>query len=100
MSLSGGSTQDTGSIPRIGSDTDRWTVAEGDYAGSPLIVRANVTARQWRGHSSLGIKLGFAVPLNEPNPDGLPVPAENDQLNAIEDVIVHEVLPTRKASTP
>ena len=91
MLPSGGSTRDIGLLPRIGSNTDRWAVAEGDYGGSPLIVRSNITARQWCGHSSLGVKLGFAVPLSEPNHGGLPSPTENERLNAVEDAIISEV---------
>ena len=33
----------------VGLDTDRWIVAEGNYDGSPVIVRSNVTCRQWCG---------------------------------------------------
>ena len=43
------------------------------------------------GHSGLPIKLGFAIPLNSPNENGLPDPDENWQLNDVEDVILREV---------
>jgi hypothetical protein len=96
MLPSGGNMQDMGSLPQIGSDTDRWVLAEGDYGGSPLIVRSNVSARPWCGHEALVIKLGFAVPLNEPNPGELPDPVENEQLNTIEDIIIDEVAANAK----
>jgi hypothetical protein len=64
---------------------------EGMYDGSPLIVRLNDSAKRWLAHKSLGIKLGFAVPLNEPNEGGMPNPEENEQLNEVEDVVLEEV---------
>jgi len=78
-------------LPSISSDEHRWTLAQGDHDGAPLIIRFNSSIREWVGHKELGIKLGFAVPLNAPNEGGLPHPDENEQLNGIEDVIVREV---------
>ena len=37
------------------------------------------------------IRLGFAIPLNRPNDGGLPDPAENEELNEVEDIIRREV---------
>jgi hypothetical protein len=83
--------KDLNALPALSSDDHQWSIAEGNYVGSPLIVRINTSAKEWIGHKSLSIKLGFAVPLNSPNDGGLPNPEENQQLNGVEDVILREV---------
>jgi hypothetical protein len=83
--------KDISTIPPIDPDAHRWGIAEGSYDNSPLLLRINATAKEWVGHKDLGIKLGFAVPLNSPDDGGLPTPEENYQLNDVEDAIVREV---------
>lgn len=83
--------KDISLLPALSSDDLKWGVAQAVYGGSPLIVRFNSSASEWAGHPALPIKLGLAVPLNSPVEGGLPEPAENQQLDAIEDVIVREV---------
>lgn len=78
-------------LPPLSADNCIWGVAQSGLETSPLIVRYNESAREWVGHKELTIKLGFAIPLNSPNEGGLPNPDENEQLNAIEDIIVREV---------
>lgn len=78
-------------LPGMSDDTQTWGVAQANYEGSPLLIRYNEAAKDWAGHAGLPIKLGFAVPLNSPNEGGLPDPAENEQLEAIEDLILREV---------
>lgn len=73
-----------------------WTLMSGEYDGAPLLARYNQSAQAWCAHPRLPIKLGFAIPLNEPNPGGLPSPSENQQLDAIEDLILASVA----AATP
>lgn len=73
-------------------DAQRWTVAEGDVGGGPLIVPSNDAARELAGHPDLPIKLGLAVPLNRPAPGGLPDADENAELGRVEDLIVERVL--------
>src|SRR5437763_16733679 len=80
-----------GSLPPITSDADRWRVAEASYGGSPLLIRLNASATPWVGHAALPIRLGFAIPLNRPKDGGLPDPAENEELNEVEDIIRREV---------
>jgi len=73
-------------------DEQFWTVAEGDYGGEHLIVRANATAKRLIGHSRLPVKLGFAIPLNQPRSGGVPEPSENEVLQAVEELIASRVL--------
>jgi hypothetical protein len=87
---------DINTLPAINPDAYEWKVIQATHNDAPLIIRLNDTARQWIAHKELGIKLGFAVPLNAPDPGGLPTPDENEQLNAAEDIIVHEVAANAK----
>jgi hypothetical protein len=73
------------------ADQQRWGVGQAEDDGAPLMVRFNQTAGEWAGHADLPIRLGFAVPLNHPNEGGLPNPAENAELFAVEDVICRHV---------
>lgn len=82
---------DISMLPRLTEDSHSWGVAQAGGDPSPLIIRYNQTARSWAGHPELPIKLGFAIPLNSPNQGGLPDPAENEQLNDIEDVVIREI---------
>lgn len=78
-------------LPPLSADDCVWGVAESGFDSSPLIIRYNQSANEWVGHTDLPIKLGFAVPLNNPHENGLPDPDENELLSDIEDVIVREV---------
>ncbi|MGN6546113.1 MAG: DUF695 domain-containing protein [Aureliella sp.] len=75
----------------MSDENQQWGVAQAGYDGATLIIRYNQTAKDWFRHPELPIKLGFAVPLKSPSANGLPDPDENDQLNAIEDIIRREV---------
>ncbi|MFO1066327.1 MAG: DUF695 domain-containing protein [Pirellulales bacterium] len=78
--------------PPTSSEDCSWSVGVSENGESgPLIVRLNTTAADWRKHPELSIKLGFAIPLREPNPGGLPNPDENAALDDIEDQIVAAV---------
>ena len=82
---------DLSTLPPISSPNQRWSVAESNGDDGLLLVRFSETAGKWQGHPELPIKLGFAMPLNEPDPGGLPTPVENIELNDVEDVICREV---------
>jgi len=69
----------------------QWSVLEVQCDGAPTLIRRNDTAELWSAHPALPIKLGFAVPLNAPNPGGLPDPNENKLLDALEDEICRRV---------
>ena len=66
--------------------------------GAPVLVRYNATVREYVGHPELPIKLGFTVPLNRPNDDGLPDSTENAELDSIEDIIVRRVASTTRGT--
>lgn len=72
-------------------EEQRWSVAQAEHDGVVLVVRCNETAGEWAGHAELPVKLGFAIPLNRPNPGGLPNPAENAELGEVEDLIARLV---------
>lgn len=83
--------QKTTKIENILALEQKWVVAEGIYANEPLMMRCNVTVKDWIGHNALPIKLGFAIPLNTPCNGGLPHSDENDRISEIEDIIIEEV---------
>lgn len=66
-------------------DEDSWQVAQGEHDGKPMIVRINETAKQFEGHPDLPVRMGIAIPLRSPRPDGLPNEIEQAQLTEIED---------------
>jgi len=74
-----------------------WTVAEGEYKGKPMFVRINDGYRRFMVIPGYGHQVGIAVPLNEPEPSGLPSSAENGELDLIEDAICN-ALETAKES--
>ncbi len=78
-------------LSELGGFDAKWTIAEGEYGGSPLIVRYNDSAKEWCSHPEFPIKLGFAIPLRKPDEKGLPDPDENAEIDRIEDVIRQEV---------
>ncbi|MBC8114434.1 MAG: DUF695 domain-containing protein, partial [Candidatus Saccharimonas sp.] len=59
--------------------------AQGEGDGKPMIVRVNSSAKEYAGHPDLPVRLGVAIPLHAPRPDGLPNEAESEQLGDIED---------------
>ena len=73
-------------------ERQRWSVAQANNGGAPLLVRFNHSARDFVGDPNLPITLGFAIPLNRPHEGGRPESEENEQLLAIEDLIVTQVL--------
>ncbi len=65
-----------------------WSVAQGTYDEHPLIVRINAGAAAVRGDITLRHRVGVAVPLNAPDPAGLPAAAEAVVLTEIEDALI------------
>jgi len=65
-----------------------WVVAQGDYNGRPLFARINTGARGMAGDPGYGHRVGVAVPLLDPNADGLPGPEESAQLDEVEQKLV------------
>ncbi|MCR9199660.1 MAG: DUF695 domain-containing protein [Planctomycetaceae bacterium] len=68
-----------------------WSLAEMDFDGMPLFVRINESARSIVGHADLGIKLGFAMPMQAAIGTDLPDPEENEALAELEDKIIETV---------
>ncbi len=78
-------------LPKLADDGGAWGGSQGTYKGAALVVRYNQAAKEWVGHAELPIKLGFAIPFSSPNPQGMPDPEENRQVNDIEDIIIAEL---------
>jgi hypothetical protein len=69
-------------------DEHNWQVAQISFEGNPLIIRINDSLKSFIGKTDHTLKIGFAIPLNHPNPGGMPLPEENQEINLIEDEIV------------
>lgn len=78
---------DIAELPLIGNTDSEWSLSVVDDEGGPLLIRFNHSALPWCGHPKLPIKLGFAIPLAQPNPGGLPSGEENKVLSEIEDLV-------------
>jgi hypothetical protein len=72
---------------RVYPDESQWSVAHGELEGRPIFVRRNATAASLVGHPEYRFRVGVAVPLREPKPDGLATNDEMEELNAIEDAL-------------
>ncbi len=68
---------------------DEWTISEGERDGLPMIVRFNAGLRSVLGDKRYPFRVGIAVPLQSPQPGGLPSSEENLALNDIEDEIIN-----------
>ncbi len=76
------------SLTELNSEADLWSMVHGRAAdGDQILVSINDTANKWVGHPEMNLKLGFAIPLNNPTPGGLGAPEESEALRDIEDTI-------------
>jgi len=73
------------SLAGLTDENQKWSVIEAENELGPILVRVNNSAIEWAKHPELNIRVGFAIPLNSPNPGGLPDAEENLLLNEIED---------------
>ncbi len=72
---------------------ESWTVATGTRNGLPIIVRINAALTPLVGNRAFKTQVGIAVPLNRRTDNGLPLPDEGAQLDAIEDDICRRFTP-------
>lgn len=72
-------------IAELNPEDEKWSVLNASSSTEPMLIRVNTTARQWAKHPELGIRVGFAIPLNYPKLDALPDAEENFTLNQAED---------------
>lgn len=62
-----------------------WVLAQGEYDGRPLFARINTAVRGFAGDPRYGHRVGVAVPLRRPTPEGLPGPEESAELAELEE---------------
>lgn len=67
---------------------DTWNLLHTDHLGQPMLVRLNTGAARLAGRGSHDIRVGVAVPFNDPRPDGMPELFEGDALADFEDQLV------------
>ena len=66
---------------------DTWIVSQGIHNDSPMIARYDAKYKNFKNRKKYKYQVGVAIPLNNPNPGGLPDPEENRALSDIEDKI-------------
>ena len=67
---------------------EEWGLSQGIYQDKAIFIRANRGLKKIARHPQYPHQVGVAVPLNNPNEHGLPIRAEGEQLNDIEDQLV------------
>ncbi|MEN8241234.1 MAG: DUF695 domain-containing protein [Chloroflexota bacterium] len=67
---------------------EEWGLSQGTYQDKAIFIRANKGLKKIARHPQYPHQVGVAVPLNNPNEHGLPISAEGEQLNEIEDQLV------------
>jgi hypothetical protein len=75
-------------IDALNADDEMWSVMEASTGNDLMLVRVNTTARRWIKHPALGVRVGFAIPLNHPDSHGEAASLENFALNQMEDKIL------------
>ncbi|MDH5615712.1 MAG: DUF695 domain-containing protein [Acidimicrobiia bacterium] len=64
-------------------------IITGTHEEKPLIARFDTSSEQLKGRYS--VQVGVAIPLNDPTPEGLPTPGEDEQLGTIEATLLRKI---------
>ena len=64
---------------------ERWSIANGEYDGKPLITRFNLALTSLVGDPAYPHQLGIATPFISPTSNGLPTSDEAAELSNLED---------------
>jgi len=75
----------------------KWSVHQGQYDGKPIVVRINEALLPYVGKTDYTMRIGFAIPLKQPNEDGLPNQDENKIIEEIEDKITQIITKNKTA---
>ena len=70
------------------AESDDWAIMQGEFNGRPMFARFNTSFRDATDQADYGVQIDVAIPLNAPDPNGLPQHTELEQLNEIEDLVV------------
>ena len=68
----------------VESTKDSWTLASATHGGKPMMIRVNVAYRDSTDRSAYPIRIGVAIPLNQPHERRWPTGPENQQLQSVE----------------
>jgi hypothetical protein len=72
----------------MNEDQKSWTVARGELDGDPVITRFRSGLDAIVGSDQYGIQIGVAIPLRAALPNGWPGEAEQEELLAVEELVV------------
>jgi hypothetical protein len=64
-----------------------WSVGQGQHNGQVLIVRSNSGYRDFAPIASYDHQVGIAVPMRDPDANGLPSTKEDSELGDVEDAL-------------
>ncbi|WP_020470636.1 DUF695 domain-containing protein [Zavarzinella formosa] len=83
-------------LPLSSFSDDNWAILRGESEGAPMFIRRHTGAAPFKGHPELSFRLGIAIPLLRPSPEGLPEPDEIEELDQIEDALRGALTPSRR----
>ncbi len=66
----------------------KWSILNGEQNGQPMFIRKNESAKILASHPDYSYRVGIAIPLLDPNEQGLPSNDEMESLNRIEDKLI------------
>ena len=84
-----------GIVSMKNQENEKWSVAEGEYDGMPLVIRLKTTLDKEITEGKYNYRVGIAIPLLHPTKNGLPTKEENDILLLMEDDIEALLLQNR-----
>ena len=75
---------------------DSWSIGQADRDGAPMLLRLNSALKPFAGSPAFSHRIGVAVPLHAPEPNGLPGTDESIALGEIEDNLVSALCASRE----
>jgi hypothetical protein len=79
-------------VNAAGRNMGSWSVLQGEMNGKPIFIRVDTQWKESSQRAQYPYRIGIAIPLNNPNKDGLPSNDEMNILNSIEDLIDKELI--------
>ena len=75
---------------------DSWSIATAERDGAPMLLRLNAALKSFVGSPAFSHRVGVAVPLQAPEPNGLPGTGESIALGEIEDNLLSVLCASRQ----
>jgi len=75
---------------------DSWSIGKSERNGAPMLLRLNTALKSCVGSPTFSHRVGVAVPLHAPEPNGLPGTDESIALGEIEDNLLSALCASRQ----